>query len=449
MRDYGRRHYLSDREYQEQMRETTDFAVDSRIKLPHSEHKKPWAEDDYPTMEYAWDPPGFTPPGFPPWPDDIPDPSDPGTTVIPGDPWNPGGPGLGCLFYVPLTPGLLDPGETAFAKLARRDDPIVDVKVSGPAELVSDAKLLQLCTAAGQAQAESVLGNNNPSSAECVIVIKVNDELTEDEQAETILFVDVTATTRSGETCQTSAIVNQENCDDAAAVTYDDTNSPETISRGESKLVYITDGVPPFNWSVSGTGFTISSQTTSRYARLRATDSACGFATITVTDSCGDSDTGEVRCLDGSDWVNYGDTCVLDGYDPGGDWYWNGTAGTSYVYSQITTIFGGRKQYERIRGEFGWIGCDGDTGWLTKAECDACKASLCGTLDEDICLEPDAFVAWPAYPNDGDYYYCGGMYWFEECYYDHARWKGRRIIINGGPYAPDLNTLIGQLWECT
>lgn len=448
-KDYGRRHYLSDREYQEQMRETTDFAVDSRIKMPHSEFKKPWAEDEYPQMEYGWDPPGFTPPGLPPWPD-IPhgtDPNLPGTD--PGDPFEPSGPGLGCLFYWPLTPGLLDPGETAYAKLARRDDPIVSVKVEGPATLVSNPSTLGLCTSAGQAQANSLFGHGNPGSAECTVIIKVNAELTEEQQAETILFIDVTATTRSGATCSTSAIVNQENCVDADAVTYDDINSPETISRNESKLVYITDGVPPFTWAVSGTGFTISPSTTGRYNLLRAGATACGTAQITVTDSCGDQTTGEVRCLDSSGWVDYGEVCLLPGHDATG-WNWIATPGTSRVSLRNTITYGGIKQYESLSGEFTWVDCLGNGGYFdTEAELDACKVTKC-LQSAQMCMDLDPSHFYPTYPNTGTYTWCGGTRYYAPNEYVGAvdKWHARSVSINGFGDPNNLSDWQAWRWEC-
>jgi hypothetical protein len=68
-RDYGRRPYISDKSYQQQMRGVPDSVRDRIFKMPHSESKKPYLGDEYPEMEYAFTPFDFDPFG-PIWPDD-------------------------------------------------------------------------------------------------------------------------------------------------------------------------------------------------------------------------------------------------------------------------------------------------------------------------------------------------------------------------------------------
>ena len=101
-------------------------------------------------------------------------------------------------------------------------------------------------------------------------------------------------------------------CEEVANVAYDNDNSDDTIDREGTATVVVTDGCGPFNWSVSGTGFSISSLTEGRTNTLSADGTACGSATITVTDNCSDSCTGYVRCTEGH-WEAISSGCTLSG----------------------------------------------------------------------------------------------------------------------------------------
>lgn len=84
---------------------------------------------------------------------------------------------------------------------------------------------------------------------------------------------------------------------------YDYGTSAATIAQSASCTVAVTGSDGPFDWSVSGTGFTLDSATTTGLTNtLNADASACGSATITVTDACSRSTTGYVRCTTGQ-WV--------------------------------------------------------------------------------------------------------------------------------------------------
>jgi len=82
---------------------------------------------------------------------------------------------------------------------------------------------------------------------------------------------------------------------------------------------------PPYSWSVSGTGFELDKETTnSDYETntLSALSSACGSATIEVTDECGEKVNSYVRCTVGNwDWVGmfdcYRPACWC--FDPSGE----------------------------------------------------------------------------------------------------------------------------------
>ena len=95
--------------------------------------------------------------------------------------------------------------------------------------------------------------------------------------------------------------------------------SSDTVARNNYVNVWVDckdlqgKGCPKFTWSVSGTGFhfgSVSGPTTAttdvdlEIVRLYADGTACGAATITVTDECGETSTGHVRCKTGG-WALY------------------------------------------------------------------------------------------------------------------------------------------------
>ena len=66
----------------------------------------------------------------------------------------------------------------------------------------------------------------------------------------------------------------------------------EVINRNGSLVVSVIDGAHPYNWSVSGTGFSLEHDETEGLSNtLNADDTACGAAEITVTDNDGSSET--------------------------------------------------------------------------------------------------------------------------------------------------------------
>ena len=89
-------------------------------------------------------------------------------------------------------------------------------------------------------------------------------------------------------------------------------NNPEEIDRNSSVTISVIGGTPPYSWSVSGTGFHFESVTGPttitiglKVVQLWADDIACGSATITITDSAGQTATGYVRCSTGQ-WTYMG-----------------------------------------------------------------------------------------------------------------------------------------------
>ena len=76
-----------------------------------------------------------------------------------------------------------------------------------------------------------------------------------------------------------------------------------TVARNNSVLVSVANGLGPYTWSVAGTGFSMRYEETSGVTNyVEADNTACGMATVTVTDFCEDSVTGYVRCDEGQ-WI--------------------------------------------------------------------------------------------------------------------------------------------------
>ena len=101
------------------------------------------------------------------------------------------------------------------------------------------------------------------------------------------------------------------NYDYAIAFVYPD---PETeIGQSDSLVVNVTANGTPLTWAVSGTGFSLEHAETAGTGNVLHSDgSACGAATITITDCDGNQATGYVRCTAGV-WSALVVGCVLTG----------------------------------------------------------------------------------------------------------------------------------------
>jgi hypothetical protein len=119
--------------------------------------------------------------------------------------------------------------------------------------------------------------------------------------------------------CESSFIDNWEYPQDWELL-WDPAN-PEEIGENSSVNISVIGGVSPYQWSVSGTGFWLSSDQTEGLSNtLNADDIACGSAEIKVTDGFGDIVIGYVRCLSGK-WVSLGNDCDYPG---DGTYTWTG-----------------------------------------------------------------------------------------------------------------------------
>ena len=121
----------------------------------------------------------------------------------------------------------------------------------------------------------------------------------------TAVFVDMYGNNCEGYTTVYCEPCVNECCTDPAYVspTNDTSITPETIAQSSEVTIAIRDGCAKFTWAVSGTGFTLQySKTSGRENKLITDGTACGTATITVTDDCGNVASISVRCTTGQ-WV--------------------------------------------------------------------------------------------------------------------------------------------------
>lgn len=101
-------------------------------------------------------------------------------------------------------------------------------------------------------------------------------------------------------------------CSEKTTIKWNDANSTTNLARNSTRVLTIIekDGVGgKYTWSVIGTGFSLEDiPDTHLSKRIKASSSACGSATITITGCNEKLATGYVRCATGR-WVGV-DTCV-------------------------------------------------------------------------------------------------------------------------------------------
>jgi len=285
--------------YVEQMRRTTDKAIFNELLQKQSEFKKPWANDEgYPEMEY-WHPWMPIDPWFP-W--DFGDPP----TVDPLDPDGPGSQGGldDCALYIF--------GQTLWRECGKeyRIRPIYG------------RTFRQISLANGQYGA-SYIKKWNPEYA--IIVAGKNDG------APNRVVEVLTVTYNDGSICRYDMLnyckdedIVETICPEDVTDTdleWDSDNSATTMDTGASATVFITPGFGEHTWTVSGTGVffdkaysltTMKKDETVSAVKLYTEVAACGGFKINVTDYCGNSTDGYVRCTNGQ-WISNGAVCSIDG----------------------------------------------------------------------------------------------------------------------------------------
>jgi hypothetical protein len=137
-------------------------------------------------------------------------------------------------------------------------------------------------------------------------------------------LIKICMTDPCGNVCCHDSEITCKVCPPDIVISWDDGISADTIGQGNGGFatagVAVLDGLGPYSWSVAGTGFSmLHANTEGKTNTLQADDTACGPATITVTDFCGDTTTGYVRCTAGQ-WTEIGFTsCVITGAITEGD----------------------------------------------------------------------------------------------------------------------------------
>lgn len=166
--------------------------------------------------------------------------------------------------------------------------------------------------------------------------------------------------------------------------------SAETIAPSGSVSIFVKDGAGPFNWEVSGAGFSLgAAQTASKSNTLISGAGACGSASILVTDVCEKSCTGYVRCTSGG-WSGLIDGCVLA------------------IPAQILTVSGaGIGKYvamSSVQGKYTQYHTIGNCKYYSSPPvgCDSCN--------NDICLTGwSCFVIWGSGWFNCDSFSCGNI----------------------------------------
>lgn len=302
-REYGRRLYVSDLTYQGQIRKPTDKAFDDLYKLPHSENKKPYMEDDYGEMEYFQSPPfGF------PW--DFPDFD---------APWQmPGKPPWLLIFTCQVlgSPCFCADG-TAKCYSINCSHKIVEATIE-PLGDPGDVGLFSVTASGGQICIAGKVGAEGAVRVNILMQAEPGDgSIVYGEYGPIVMYQ-----------------CDDEDCDPcvtATPVEYDSDSSPALIYQTDTFTVYVTPGTGPYSWVISGTGLTLGSAITAGISNTVTADgSACGCGAITVTDACGNVAYGGIRVVEASGWsgaygmeevtwgtcnIGWGQTSVLETCD--------------------------------------------------------------------------------------------------------------------------------------
>ena len=277
--DYGRRLYIPDQSYGEQMgvgSRKSAFTQNTDV-YQQSNLKKPYKEDDYDDMEYLADPY----PGLPLFDFDFgSDVDSPLESPYPGE------------SYVPWTVKFLCFSNPCYGYGEEHCEPLsCQWPVTGfqihskPAGCTTNFSPGQIC-------AQCPEGETGWISFDIIMLAT---------------FQHNGATVKvEGRYFNMSMSHCIGLCDDTG-IAYSAT-SDDTIVREGTAAIAITDSLgtkgSPYAWSVSGTGFTLDNPTTTGLTNtLNASSTACGTATVTVTGCGSTSVTGYVRCTTGK-WVS-------------------------------------------------------------------------------------------------------------------------------------------------
>lgn len=223
--------------------------------------------------------------------------------------------------------------------------------------------------------------------------------------------------------CKKSILVNCEECE-CIGSDPDVYSTDEEVARLGTENMWVDSGglaCPPFTWTVSGTGFSLSKATTDSDMEinvLSADGTACGSATITVTDACGRTAIGYVRCTTG-EWC-YGSVASQDCPNDGA-WYY--TILGKYLYRiKLNTAFVSAPDCDPSTVGSGMGPCHawyintgrGLSGWIPALPIANCQCNACPAVDP-----PATPCRWYSVNDPA----CGNQPTSYADYYDISEWK--------------------------
>jgi hypothetical protein len=181
---------------------------------------------------------------------------------------------------------------------------------------------------------------------------------------------------------------------------------PATFDPDSFATVAVEGNLPPFSWSVSGSGFELE-LAEGAVNTLEAYEDACGTAEITVSDSAGNTLIGYVRCSNGG-WGESIDGCIVSGENA--DSCFSAGGGSGWGGGTFIVIQGKYKQTQVISGSshFEWEECPSErcsNYCATASQCDpglGCEPCLFKDKNEIPCINagyagsscPNACRAW-------------------------------------------------------
>jgi hypothetical protein len=229
---------------------------------------------------------------------------------------------------------------------------------------------------------------------------------------------ELTVTDACNQTATAIVNVSQECCSDA--MTADECGS---IERGETKVISVSGGDPPYNWAAYGSGVTVGeAQTDIPHNTLQADGEACGtadgYAKVGVTDACDNQATILCQldaCCDtvedvswapsNPDVMNQGE-CEMVAVEGGiGPFFWQ-VSDNGYIQETGTGNFGTSERAITVCAK------NDACGSITVS----CLDTACGSSVEQGLRIADADGKWcniEASECDGGHYYVWGNY------YDH------------------------------
>lgn len=222
-----------------------------------------------------------------------------------------------------------------------------------------------------------------------------------------------TAQVQITDNCQTELICEFSGHD--VSFEYDWDNSGDVISAGGSVVIAVKDGVPPYIWDISGSGFSLHTyETFGVQNTVYAESGTCGSGIITVEDACGTQIEGSVRSTIGK-WeliettdngdeacgpmagvgIDYHNTWSLICDSGGCNESWKGAYHTYEVF---------QRTYDEWESCAGLCSCD---YWVPNG----CESCMTGTVLTCVYARPFTYIGiLPCCYRPGVHYECFALY---------------------------------------